>query len=215
MHPWDYPGIDRTTRLPQQALHGTTTVGLIAGDNIVLAADKRATAGYLIASKRAKKIIKITDYAAMTISGLVADAQALADIVREEARLYENMYNRRLSIKALGTLLANILFSSKWFPYIVQLIVGGYDTKPRLYLLDPYGSLSEETYTSTGSGSTVALGVLESGYSHDMGVDEAVKLAVKAVKTAIARDAASGDGVDVVVIGRNSYEEKFIPLTQI
>jgi len=193
-------------------IHGTTTVGLVAGDTVVMAADKRATAGYLIASKRAKKILRITDYAAMTISGLVADAQSLADVVREEASLYEKMYNKRLSIRALGTLLSNILFSSKWFPYIVQLIVGGYDTKPRLYLLDPYGSISEEIYTATGSGSTVALGVLESGYTEDLPVDDAVELAVKAVKTAISRDAATGDGVDVVVIGRGLYEEKYIPL---
>ena len=192
--------------------HGTTTVGLIAGDHVVLAADKRATAGYFIASRRVKKIVRITDYAAMTISGLVADAQALADTLREEARLYEMTYKTRPTVRWLATLLSNILFYSKWFPYIVQLIVGGYDSKPRLYTLDLYGSVTEETYTATGSGSPVALGVIEDSYRPDLPLDEAVDLAARAVRAATLRDVASGDGVDVLVIGKNRIEEKFIPL---
>ncbi len=190
---------------------GTTTVGLIAGDHVVLAADKRATAGFMIASRRVKKIVKLTDYAAMTVSGVVADAQALADIVREEARLYEMTHGRRLSVKGIATLLSNILFSSKFFPFIVQLIVGGYDEAPRLYTLDFFGSITEDRYTATGSGSPVAYGVLEERYRDDLTVDEAVEIAVQAVRSAMLRDAASGDGVDVVIIGPNSYEEKFIP----
>jgi len=196
-----------------QAIHGTTTVGLIARDAVVLAADKRATAGNVIASRRAKKIIKITDYAAMTISGLVADAQALADTLRENARYYEVSNNRRMPIVGFATLLSNILFSSRWFPYVVQLIVGGYDVKPRLFVLDPYGSVTEEEeYTATGSGSPIALGLLENEYRSDLEVEEAVKLAVSAVKAAISRDSASGDGVDVAIITRSKYEERHIPL---
>jgi len=191
---------------------GTTTVGLITSDSVILAADKRATAGLFIASRRAKKIIKITDYAAMTISGLVADAQALADMIREEANLYEKSYKKKLPIKALATLLSNILFSSKWYPYIVQLIIAGYDIKPRIYTLDPYGSITEEKFTATGSGSPVALGLLESEYKETMSLDEAVKLATRAVRAAISRDAASGDGIDVTIISKNKYEEKFFPI---
>ncbi len=190
---------------------GTTTVGIIAGDHVVLAADKRATAGFMIASRRVKKIVKLTDYAAMTVSGVVADAQALADIIREEARLYEMTHGRRLSVKGIATLLSNILFSSKFFPFIVQLIVGGYDETPRLYTLDFFGSITEDKYTATGSGSPVAYGVLEERYRDNITVDEAVEIAVQAVRSAMLRDVASGDGVDVVIIGPNSYEEKFIP----
>jgi len=198
-------------RPPSPVETGTTTVGLIAGGHVVLAADKRATAGFLIASRRVKKIVKLTDYAAMTVSGVVADAQALADIVREEARLYEMTHGRRLSVKGIATLLSNILFSSKFYPFIVQLIVGGYDGSPRLYTLDFFGSITEDKYTATGSGSPVAYGVLEERYRDDLSVDEAVEIAVQAVRSAMLRDAASGDGVDVVIIGPNRYEEKFIP----
>ncbi len=192
--------------------HGTTTVGLIAGDRVILAADKRATAGYFIASRKVKKIVKITDYAAMTISGLVADAQTLADIVREEAKLYETTYGVRPTVRWIATLLSTILFSSKWFPYLVQLIVGGYDAKPRLYTIDLYGSVTEERYTATGSGSPVAIGVIESEYRDDIDLDEAVKLAAKAVRAATLRDVASGDGVDVMILGKGSVKEMFIPL---
>ena len=194
-----------------RALHGTTTVGLIAGDKVVLAADKRATAGTLIASRRVKKIVRITDYAAMTVSGLVADAQALADMVREEARFYYLTNGVPLTVKGIATLLANILFSSKWLPYLVQLIVGGYDTQPRLYTLDLYGSVTEERFTATGSGSPVAYGVLEENYREDLSVEEAVEIAEKAIKAAIRRGSATGDGIDVVIIGRGTYEEKYIP----
>ncbi len=195
----------------ERALHGTTTVGLIAGDYVVLAADKRATAGTMIASRRVKKIVRITDYTAMTISGLVADAQNLADIVREESRYYHLSTGVKLSVRGIATLLANILFSSKFFPYIVQLIVGGYDVKPRLYVLDLYGSITEEKFAATGSGSPVAYGVLEEYYRDDITVEEAIDVAKKAIRTAILRDSATGDGIDVVIIGKNKYEELFVP----
>ncbi len=205
--PSDLGGHSRNARV----LHGTTTVGLIADDKVILAADKRATAGTLIASRRVKKIVKITDYAAMTVSGLVADAQALADIVREETRYYQLVNGVRLSVKGIATLLSNILFSSKWFPYLVQLIVGGYDVKPRLYTLDFYGSITEEKFTATGSGSPVAYGVLEENYRDNLTLDEAISIAERAIRSAIMRDSATGDGIDIVIIGKDSYTEKFIP----
>jgi proteasome beta subunit len=204
-------GVDE--RKLEKALHGTTTVGLIAEDSVILAADKRATAGTMIASRRVKKIVKITDYSAMTISGLVADAQNLADIVREESRYYALTTGVKLSVKGIATLLANILFSSKFFPYIVQLIVGGYDVKPRIYVLDLYGSITEEKFAATGSGSPVAYGVLEEHYRDDLTVEEAIDIAKKAIRTAILRDSATGDGIDVTIIGKSKYEELFVPFT--
>ncbi|MEB3859650.1 MAG: archaeal proteasome endopeptidase complex subunit beta [Desulfurococcales archaeon] len=184
---------------------------MVIKDNVILAADKRATAGMLVASRRVKKIVKLTDYAAMTLSGLVADAQALTDIIREEAKMYQLETKRRLSVRGIATILSNILFSSKWFPYLVQLLVGGYDEKPRLYTLDPYGSITEESFAATGSGSPVAYGVLEENYRESMSLEEATKIAANAVRAAILRDTGTGDGIDVVVIGRNEYKEIFIP----
>ncbi len=192
---------------------GTTTVGLVAGDYVVLAADKRATAGFMIASRRVKKIVKLTDYAVMTMAGLVADAQMLADILRSEAKLYELDTGARMSVRGIAVLLSNILFSYKALPFIVQVLVGGYDVKPRLYLLDLFGSITEEKLAATGSGSPVAYGVLEQHYREDLSLDEAVKIATAAIRASTLRDAASGDGVDIAIVGRGFIEEKFIPFT--
>ena len=189
------------------ARRGTTTVGLRTRTHVVLAADKRATAGYYVAHKRTRKVVRITDYMAMTTAGLVADAQMLAEYLRVEAQYYEMQTGQRMPVKAAATLLSNILFSARLFPYIVQLLLGGYDTEPRLYSLDWYGTITEEKYVATGSGSPTAIGVLEDGYREDLSVDEAVDLAKKAVMSSIRRDAFTGNGVLIAIIGRDGYRE--------
>ncbi len=190
----------------------TTTVGLIAGDYVVLAADKRATAGFLVAHKRVRKIQKIDDHAAMTISGLVADAQFLVDQARYISRKYMLEVGRPIKISSLASNLSVILnVYLRTMPYVVQLLLGGYDSSgPHLFYLDLFGSLSEEKYMATGSGSPVAFGVLETGYREDISLEEAVELAKKAVKAATMRDGFSGEGVDVVIIGPGVYREETI-----
>lgn len=178
---------------------------------VVLAADRRATAGYYIAHKKTRKIVKITDYMAMTTSGLVADAQVLAEILREELRYYELTTKRKPSVAAAANMLAAIIFSARMYPYIVQLLLGGYDTAPRLFNIDWLGTVTEEKYTATGSGSPIAIGVIESGYREDMKVDEAVELAVKAVRAAMERDVATGNGIDVVIIGKGTFITREYP----
>ena len=199
-------------RLARVLATGTTTVGLRTRTHVVLAADRRATAGYYVAHKRTRKIIRITDYMAMTTAGLVADAQMLAEYLRVEAQYYEMHMGKRMPIAAAATLLSNILFSARLFPYIVQLLLGGYDTQPRLYSLDWYGTVTEERYVATGSGSPTAIGVLEDGYSPDMSVDEAVELAKRAVLSSIRRDAFTGNGITIVVIGEREYREMEVPV---
>ncbi len=191
---------------------GTTTVGIKTRTHVILAADKRATAGYYIAHKKTRKIVRITDYMAMTTAGLVADAQMLAEYLKAEAQYYEMQTGLRMPIRAAATLLSNILFSSRLFPYIVQLLLGGYDSEPRLYSLDWYGTITEEKYVATGSGSPTAIGVLEEGYQEDMSVNEAVELAKRAVMSSIRRDAFTGNGILVAIIGRDGYRELDVSL---
>ncbi len=188
----------------------TTTVGLVVGDYVVLAADKRATANTLIAHKRVKKIHKIDEHVAMTISGLVADAEFIVEQARYIARKYFLDTGSPIKIVSLASNIALILNAYlRIYPYIVQLLIGGYDRRgPHLYYLDLYGSISEEKYMATGSGSPVALGVLEQGYREDLSLDEAKELAFKAVATATLRDGFSGEGVDIVVIGPETYVEE-------
>jgi len=194
----------------QKLLKGTTTVGLVTKDAVILAADKRATAGYYIAHKRVRKILRVDDRIAITTAGLVADAQMLVSWIQNEIKYYKLTLGRPISVKTVASILSLILHSSRYFPYIVQLLVGGYDTAPRLYMLEFFGAITEEKYTATGSGSPIAIGVIEGGYNPEMSIEDAVQLAVKAVKSAMSRDSASGEGVDIVVITKDKYEERSI-----
>ncbi|MEK6923824.1 MAG: archaeal proteasome endopeptidase complex subunit beta [Candidatus Micrarchaeota archaeon] len=187
-------------------LKGTTTVGVIFNGGVVLAADKRATMGTFIASKTVEKIQLVSERMALTTAGGVGDAQSLARILRAELELYRYSHGKVMTVQGASMLLANILQGNKYFPYFVQLVIGGFDSQPRLFDLDLFGGVLEEKYTSTGSGSVVAFGVLDDGYRDGMNQDEAVKLVVKAVRAAIKRDSATGEGVDVIVITKDSVK---------
>jgi len=185
---------------------GTTTVGIVCKNAVVLAAEKKSTLGYLVASKESEKILVLDDHIAMTIAGASGDAQVLARYLRAEFKLYETMHKRKISVKGAATLLSNILQSSKYFPYYVQLLIGGVDNKgPHLYDLDAIGGMEEEKkFTSTGSGSPIALGVLEDQYKENISIEEAKELAKKAIKAAIERDIGSGGrGIDIAVITKD------------
>jgi len=186
---------------------GTTTVGLVCKDGVVLATEKRATMGNFIASRTAKKIYQIADRMAMTTAGSVGDAQFLARIIKIETSLYEIRRERKATVKAVATLTSNILNSYRYFPYLVQLLIGGIDhTGKSIYSIDPIGgAIEEKDIVATGSGSLTAYGVLEDRFSPQMSVEEAVELAVRAVYSAMKRDSASGDGIDVVRITENEY----------
>ncbi len=185
---------------------GTTTVGLVCDDCVILAADSRATAGTLVASKRAQKIFEIEPHIGLTTAGAVGDTQALVSLLRAEARLYRMRSKARISVRGLATLTANIVHGQRYFPYLVQLLLGGHDISgPSLYVVDLWGGLSEEKITSSGSGSPVAYGVLERGYRLDMSLDEGMELALASVRMAIERDAATGNVVQAAVIGRDGF----------
>lgn len=185
-------------------LKGTTTVGVTFDKGVVLAADKRATMGTFIAAKDVVKVHMIADRIAITIAGGVGDAQQLARVLRAELELYKHSRGKPITVQAAATLLSNILQGSKYFPYYVQMIVAGFDSKPKLFDLDPFGGLLEEKYTSTGSGSVVAYGVLDEGFKPSMTQDEAMLVAAKAVSAAMRRDSATGEGIDLLVITKDA-----------
>jgi proteasome beta subunit len=187
---------------------GTTTVGIVCKDGVVLAADRRATAGTLIAHKRVRKVVRLSDNLGLTTAGLVGDLQILARYISAEVELYKLKRNAPMSVEACATLTANILAARRFFPYFVQLIIGGLDPKgPHLYSLDMAGGSLEDTYISTGSGSPFVYGVLEDHYRDGMELKDGVDLAIRAVHAAMKRDAVSGEGMDVVVISADGYKE--------
>ncbi len=192
----------------EKFLKGTTTVGIACKDGVVFVTDKRATMGSLIAHKEVDKIFKIDDHIGMTVAGAVSDAQTLARWLQSEAKLYKIRKSEAISVKGMATLMANVLHSMRYYPMLLQLIVGGYDKNgPSMYSVDLMGSAIEDKIISTGSGSPMAYGVLEDGYKKNMSLDDSVDLAVRAVKAALGRDAMSGDGVDVVKITKSGFEK--------
>jgi len=192
---------------PAELSTGTTTIGMIAKDCVVLASDQRATMGFLIASKTAKKIYKITDRIGATIAGSVADAQSIMELLAAEAKLFEIQRGRPIRVKALTRLLSNIMFQGRG-AYMLGSLVGGFDDEgPQVFYTDFVGSVIPDNYVTNGSGSPVALGVLEAEYKEDLPKKKAIELAVRAIAAAIERDAATGNSILVSVIDKDGYQE--------
>ena len=193
----------------QESMKGTTTVGLVFSSGVILATEKRATMGYMIASKTAKKVYQVADRIGMTTAGGVGDAQQLARILTVECNLYQIRRSRPITVGATATLLSNYLNQNRYFPYYVQLLVGGIDESgPSVYSVDAMGGATkEEEIVATGSGSPMAYGVLEDRFVPQMSEDAAIDLAIRALKSAMKRDAGSGEGIHIVVITKDKYEE--------
>jgi len=188
------------------ALKGTTTVGVVCTDGVILSSDTRVTMGYFVAHKKGKKIYQIDDHLAMTISGSVADAQRVVEILKVNAKLYKLNNSRPIPVKAASRLVANLLFSARLAPLVAQILVGGVDsTGPHVFSLDPFGSLVEEKCVATGSGSPIAYGVLEDKYKEGATIDEVLPVVLRAVDSAMKRDIASGDSFDISIITKEGY----------
>jgi len=189
-------------------LKGTTTIGVVCKDGVILASDTRVTMGFFIAHKHGKKVYKIDDHLGMTIAGTVADAQKVVDILIANAQLYRINMNRPIPVSSAARIIANLLFSARYLPLSTQVLIGGLDdTGPHVYNLDPYGSLHEEKSVATGSGSQLAFGVLEDQYKEDMSIEEMLPIIAKAVNSAMRRDVASGDNYNITVIDSMGYKE--------
>jgi len=184
---------------------GTTTVGLTTEEGVVLATDMRASMGYMVSSKTVQKVEEIHPTGALTIAGSVSAAQSLISSIRAEVRLYESRRGEDMSMQALSTLLGNFLRSGAFL--IVHPILGGVDDDgPHVYSIDPLGSILEEEYTVSGSGSQYALGVLEQEYDASMNIEEATTAAAKAIQSAVERDLASGNGINLCVVTDDGVE---------
>jgi len=194
-------------QLPE-SMKGTTTIGIVFADGVILATEKRATMGLMIASKKAKKVYQVADRIGMTTAGGVGDAQQLARILNVECNLYQIRRSRPITVGATATLLSNYLNQNRYFPYYVQLLVGGVDEKgPSVYSVDAMGGATkEEEIVATGSGSPMAYGVLEDRFRPDMTEEQAIEIAVRGLKSAMKRDAGSGEGIHVVVITKDKFQ---------
>lgn len=207
------PLFDNNNANNMQLVKGTTGLALKFANGIIIVADRRASMGTFVASKTAKKVHKLNEYTAMGIAGLVSDAQSLIDVMKAELRLYELENSFRPTIRVAGSLLATIIHGSyrRFQPYWVQLLVGGIDRRgSHIYVLDPSGSISEEDYFAIGSGTLLAIGVLEAMWKPDLTKAKAKELALTALKTAIGRDTATGNGIDGIIFStKDEVAEEF------
>ena len=190
---------------PETMKTGTTTVGLTTDEGVVLATDMRASMGYMVSSKDVQKVEEIHPTGALTIAGSVSAAQNLISSLKAEVRPYEARRGEDMSMQALSTLTGNFLRSGAFL--IVSPILGGVDSEgSHIYSIDALGGTTEEDYTVTGSGSQFALGVLEQQYEEGLSIEEAKTIATNAIQTAVERDLASGNGINIAVVTEDGVE---------
>ncbi|HID04604.1 MAG TPA: proteasome subunit beta [Candidatus Caldiarchaeum subterraneum] len=181
-------------------LPGATTVGIVGKDCVALASEKRFAYGYFVISKAARKVFPITRRIGAACAGVVGDMQNLIKETTAVVNLYRIENGREPSVQTVAKLLSWHLFSSRFFPYFTETIVGGLDEGgPHVIVLDPLGSMIEDDYAVVGTGAEIAVGVIENEYSRNLGPDEVYNLAIKAVRSSISRDAGSGNGVDILL----------------
>lgn len=188
-------------------IKGTTTVGIVCKDGVVLTADRRASLGNMVISKGVTKIFQVDDHLALAGAGTVGDILSLVRALRAEAKLYRAKVGKEMSTKALATLTSNILGGRKYLPYFGWFLIGGYDEKSSLYSIDMAGGITEDKYVSAGSGMEFAYSILDNEYSEKITLKSGVKLAIKAINTAIKRDVFTGDGIMVITINKEGYRE--------
>ncbi len=190
---------------------GTTTVGIIYKDGVLLAADKRATAGHLIANKHIEKVIQIDDNIAVTTAGSVSDLQLLVRYIKSHLRLKELSLKRKLTPKEVANLLSVAVYSNirKFSPIIgvTHFLVGGYNGRPYLYDIYPDGSIVEvNDFVASGSGTELVYGLIEAEYKPNLSLEEAKELAKKAINSSLKRDIGSGGGIDIAVITKDGFK---------
>ena len=188
---------------------GTTTVGIVAKEAIILAADMRASMGHLAYDEEAEKLYKITENIALSNAGSVGDSLTIIRFLRSHAYLYEIERETRMSAKAISSYLSNILNSNRYYPYIVQFLIAGFNEVADIYEITPYGGvLRRDKYAVTGSGSELALATIDNGYKKDMSEEDTIALAIKAVLAAKKRDLYTGGvSISVMIVRRNGIEE--------
>lgn len=193
------------------SIPGATTVGIVCSNGVVLASEKRVSYGNLVLSRVGKKVFKISDHIGAACAGLVSDMQILAREVGIYANLFKLETRRPISVRAAAKVMSNLLFNSRFLPYITETIIGGVDEEgPSIYVLDILGSTIQDKYAAVGSGAEVAIGILEESYKDGMSIEEGRELAIKAIKSAVSRDVRSGDGIDLLIITNDGIKEESI-----
>jgi len=187
---------------------GATAVGVAFDNGVVLASEKRVSYGNFVVNKNTKKTFQVTDQVGAACAGMIADMQILVRQVGALAKIRKLETRRIVPPNSIAKMMSVIMFERRFFPLLTQVIVGGVDTDPQIYTLDPLGSVLPDDYAAVGSGAEMALGVMDSEYKPKMSEHNAKELAIKAIKSSVQRDSASGDGIDLLVVRSDQQLEE-------
>ncbi|QQG49548.1 MAG: proteasome subunit beta [archaeon] len=191
---------------------GATAVGIAYKEGVVLGAERRITLGSFVRSKSGRKVFRVTDTVGAVCAGMVADMQNLVKEVSVYSKLKELESRKALKPNSVAKLMSTLMFQNRYAPLLTQVILGGVGAKPIVYVLDPLGSVISDQYATVGTGEETAIGVVESGYRAEMSQKEARDLLVSAIRSAVARDAMSGNGIDILTVERSGIKEEALDL---
>jgi proteasome beta subunit len=195
-----------------QFMPGATAVGISFDNGVVLASEKRVSYGNFVVNKNTKKTFYVTDHVGAACAGMIADMQILVRQVGALAKIRKLETRRNVAPNSVAKMMSVIMFERRFFPLLTQVIVGGIDTKPEIYTLDPLGSVLPDDYAAVGTGAEMALGVMDTEYRPNISEQSAKELAIKAIKSSIQRDSGSGDGIDILFVTRNPQRDESLTL---
>ncbi len=195
-----------------QFMPGATAVGISFDKGVVLASEKRVSYGNFVVNKNTKKTFSVTDHVGAACAGMIADMQILVRQVGALAKIRKLETRRNVAPNSIAKMMSVIMFERRFFPLLTQVIVGGIDKKPEIYTLDPLGSVLPDDYAAVGTGAEMALGVMDSEYRANISEETAKQLAIKAIKSSIQRDSASGDGIDILFVTQNPQRDESLTL---
>ncbi len=187
---------------------GATVVGLSYNDGVLLAAEKRVSFGNFVVNKNIKKTFPVTDHVGAACAGMVADMQVLVRQVEALAKIRRLETRREVPPNSIAKLMSVIMFERRYFPLLTQVIVGGINEKPEIYTLDPLGSVLPDEYAAVGTGAEMALGIMDAEFKPNMSEEKVRELATRAIRGAIQRDTASGEGIDILYMTRSGHREE-------
>jgi proteasome beta subunit len=191
-----------------QFLPGATAVGISYDKGVILSSEKRVSYGNFVVNKNTKKTFSVTNQVGAACAGMIADMQVLVRQVAALAKIRKLETRRNVAPNSIAKLMSVIMFERRFFPLLTQVIVGGLETKPEIYTLDPLGSVLPDEYAAVGTGAEMALGIIDAEYKPNMSEEKAREMAIKAIRSSILRDSSSGDGIDLLIITRSGPREE-------
>jgi len=195
-----------------QFLPGATAVGISYDKGVILSSEKRVSYGNFVVNKNTKKTFSVTNQVGAACAGMIADMQVLVRQVAALAKIRKLETRRNVAPNSIAKLMSVTMFERRFFPLLTQVIVGGLETKPEIYTLDPLGSVLPDEYAAVGTGAEMALGIIDAEYKPNMSEEKAREMAIKAIRSSILRDSSSGDGIDLLVITRSGPREESLKM---